>query len=125
MRSAEVGELWGKRGLSQRVGRRMHSWRVTFLVFAAVVAGGCAAPTESSAPALSKAVRVVSVDKVNDRTRDVMIDSPSVGEVRVRLLLPVGFEADPHRRWPVLYLLHGPTIQTPTNAGHGPPTSPP
>jgi hypothetical protein len=44
MRSAEVGELLRKRGLSQRVGRRMHSWRVTFLVFAAVVAGGVQPP---------------------------------------------------------------------------------
>jgi S-formylglutathione hydrolase FrmB len=78
------------------------------LVFAGAVVAGCyAAPSESSAAALSKAVRVVSVDKVNDRTRDVLIDSPSVGEAKVRLLLPVGFEADPNRRWPVLYLLHG------------------
>lgn len=82
--------------------------RVMSLVLAgAVVAGGCAAPSESSAAAPSKAVRVVSVDKVNDRTRDVVIDSPSVGETKLRLLLPVGFEADVHRRWPVLYLLHG------------------
>jgi hypothetical protein len=50
---------------------------------------------------------VVSVDKINDRTRDVVIDSPSVGETKVRLMLPVGFEANPHRRWPVLYLSHG------------------
>ena len=81
--------------------------RVTSLVFAAVVAGGCAVPSESSAAAPGKAVRVVSVDKINDRTRDVVIDSPSVGETKVRLMLPVGFEANPHRRWPVLYLSHG------------------
>jgi diacylglycerol O-acyltransferase/trehalose O-mycolyltransferase len=31
---------------------------------------------------------VVSVGKVDDRTGDVVIDSPSVGEVRVRLLAP-------------------------------------
>src|SRR5947209_11483659 len=82
--------------------------RVMSLVLAgAVTAGGCTGPSESSAAAPSKAVRVASVDKVNDRTRDVVIDSPSVGETRVRLMLPVGFEANPHRRWPVLYLLHG------------------
>jgi diacylglycerol O-acyltransferase/trehalose O-mycolyltransferase len=50
---------------------------------------------------------VVSVAKIGDRTRDVVIDSPSVGEVRVRLLVPADFETDPHRRWPVLYVLHG------------------
>jgi diacylglycerol O-acyltransferase/trehalose O-mycolyltransferase len=80
---------------------------VSLVVAGAVVAGNCAGPSESSAAALSKSVRVVSVDKVNDRTRDVVIDSPSVGEARVRLLLPVGLEADPNRRWPVLYLLPG------------------
>jgi diacylglycerol O-acyltransferase/trehalose O-mycolyltransferase len=82
--------------------------RVVSLVLAgAVLVGGCAALSEPTAAAPSKAVRVVSVNKVDDRTRDVVIDSPSVGEVRVRLLVPVGFEADPNRRWPVLYLLHG------------------
>ncbi len=80
---------------------------VSWVLAGAVVAGGCAAPSESSAADPSNAVRVVSVDKVNDRTRDMVIDSPSVGEARVRLLLPVDFEADPSRRWPVLYLLHG------------------
>ncbi|MGH3813516.1 MAG: alpha/beta hydrolase [Pseudonocardiaceae bacterium] len=84
---------------------------VSLVLAGAVVAGGCAAPSAPSAAAPSKAVRVVSVGKVDDRTRDVVIDSPSVGETRVRLLLllllPVGFEADPNRRWPVLYLLHG------------------
>ena len=33
--------------------------------------------------------------------------SPSVGTVKVRLLLPSTFEAQPTTRWPVLYLLHG------------------
>jgi diacylglycerol O-acyltransferase / trehalose O-mycolyltransferase / mycolyltransferase Ag85 len=82
--------------------------RVASLVIAgAVIAAGCAGSSESSATALGKAAYVVSVNKVDDRIRDVVIDSPSVGEVRVRLLLPVGFEANPNRRWPVLYLLHG------------------
>jgi hypothetical protein len=82
---------------------------MSLVVAGAVAAGGYVAPSESSVAVPSQAVRAVSVDKVNDRIRDVVIDSPSVGETRVRLLLPVGFEADPHRRrrWPVLYLLHG------------------
>lgn len=96
----------GRPGIGRRM--RMQWLRVVSLVLAgAVVAGGCAAPSAPSTAAPSKAVRVVSVGKVDDRTRDVVIDSPSVGEARVRLLLPVGFEADPNRRWPVLYLLHG------------------
>jgi S-formylglutathione hydrolase FrmB len=79
----------------------------SLVVATAVVAGGCAAGNESPTAGPGKAVRVVSVTAVNDRTRNLVIDSPSVGTVRVRLLLPVGFEADPNRRWSVLYLLHG------------------
>ncbi len=37
------------------------------------------------------------------------VDSPSVGRTAVSLLLPVHFESEPQRRWPVLYLLHGAT----------------
>jgi diacylglycerol O-acyltransferase/trehalose O-mycolyltransferase len=83
--------------------------RVVALVAAAgaLVAGACAAPSRSSVAAPGKAVHVVSVNRVNDRTWEIVIDSPSVGTVSVQLLLPVGFAADPNRRWPVLYLLHG------------------
>ncbi len=80
---------------------------VSLVLAAAVVAGGCAAPSAPPTAAPSKAARVVAVDKIDERIRDVVINSPSVGEVRVRVLVPVGFEADPNRRWPVLYLLHG------------------
>ena len=51
--------------------------------------------------------RIVGVARVDDRTRDLTIDSPAVGTQRVRLIVPRGFEADTSRRWPVLYLLHG------------------
>ncbi len=82
--------------------------RVVSLMLAdAVLAGGCAAPGEPSVAAPSEAARVVSVNKIDNRTRDVVLDSPSVGEAKVRLLVPAGYDADPNRRWPVLYLLHG------------------
>jgi diacylglycerol O-acyltransferase / trehalose O-mycolyltransferase / mycolyltransferase Ag85 len=80
---------------------------MSLLVVNAVIAAVCAAPVESWAAAPGKAVRVVSITTVDNRTRDLVIDSPSVGTVTVRLLLPVGFDTAPHRRWPVLYLLHG------------------
>jgi diacylglycerol O-acyltransferase / trehalose O-mycolyltransferase len=80
---------------------------VSWVLTGTVVAGGCAAPSELSAAVPSKAIRVMSVNTVNDRSRDLVIDSPSVGETRVRLLLPVDFDVYPSRRWPVLYLLHG------------------
>ena len=39
---------------------------------------------------------------------DLAVVSPAVGRtVNVRLLLPARFTAQPERRWPVLYLLHG------------------
>ena len=41
------------------------------------------------------------------RARDLTIDSPAVGVVRVRLLLPSRFDAQPATAWPVLYLLDG------------------
>lgn len=81
--------------------------QVMSLVVASAVVAACAAPVGSWAATVGKAVRVVSITTVDDRTRDLVMDSPSVGTVTVRLLLPVGFDTDPHRRWPVLYLLHG------------------
>ncbi len=75
---------------------------------AAFIAVGCGTVTEPDIVAPAPAARVLSVDTVADRTRDLVIDSPSVGgQAKVRLLLPAGFDAEPARRWPVLYLLHG------------------
>jgi S-formylglutathione hydrolase FrmB len=51
--------------------------------------------------------RVVGVEQIDDRTRDLTIESPAVGTVKVRLLLPAAFEAQAEARWPVLYLLQG------------------
>jgi S-formylglutathione hydrolase FrmB len=51
--------------------------------------------------------RVVAVETVDDRTRDLTIESPAVGTVQVRLLLPATFEEGASERFPVLYLLHG------------------
>jgi len=51
--------------------------------------------------------RMVKVDTLDDRTRDLTIESPAVGTVMVRLLLPRTFASQPEARFPVLYLLHG------------------
>jgi len=72
-------------------------------------------PTGSATilPAIGQAAddgaRVIAVTKVDARTRDLTIDSPAVGTVEVRLLIPDGFEAQSGARWPALYLLHGST----------------
>lgn len=52
--------------------------------------------------------RVVATVVLSERMRDLEIRSPALGRTaNVRLLLPTGFAAQPDRRWPVLYLLHG------------------
>ena len=65
----------------------------------------------ASRPTIGKAAddgaRIVKVETVDERIRDLTIDSPSVGIVKVRLLLPAKFDAEPTTTWPVLYLLHG------------------
>lgn len=69
---------------------------------------GIAAPLT---PAVADSgARVVSEQRVDARTIDLTISSPSLRELtlpKVRLLLPSGWDAQPGRRWPVLYLLHG------------------
>ena len=71
-------------------------------------------PSPSPAPSLATiglpaddGARIVAVEEVDTRTRDLTIESPSVGTVKVRLLLPAAFETQPETRWPVLYLLQG------------------
>lgn len=60
------------------------------------------------AASLDERVQVLKVETVDERVRDLTIQTPSLpGPVGVRLLLPAGFDSEPDRRWPVLYLLHG------------------
>ncbi len=64
--------------------------------------------TVAAAPTFTE-LRVADVTEVDERTRDLTIESPSVGEATVRLLLPTGFDEGADRTYPVLYLLHGAT----------------
>jgi S-formylglutathione hydrolase FrmB len=74
--------------------------------------------TPGASPTLAPAIgtpaddgaRIVNVTTLDARTRDLTIDSPAVGTVMVRLLIPSGFDAQPSTRWPVLCLLHGATM---------------
>ena len=74
-----------------------------------------AAPSPTIAPSMRPAIgtpaddgaRIVAVDTIDERTRDLTIESPAVGTVKVRLLVPTGFDADTSSALPVLYLLHG------------------
>ena len=67
------------------------------------------ADTAAAAAAAYTELRVANVAEVDERTRDLTIESPSVGEATVRILLPAGFEEDADGDYPVLYLLHGAT----------------
>ena len=57
---------------------------------------------------MREGVRVVSVETIDERVRDLTIETSALDTlVGVRLILPAGFDSEPDRRWPVLYLLHG------------------
>jgi diacylglycerol O-acyltransferase/trehalose O-mycolyltransferase len=78
----------------------------------ALLTVGMAACTPSQAPQgvgpPDRPARVVATQTLGPRVRDLTIDSPALGRsAKVRLLLPRRFQAQPHRRWPVLWLLHG------------------
>jgi ABC-type glycerol-3-phosphate transport system permease component/S-formylglutathione hydrolase FrmB len=78
----------------------------------ALLTVGMAACTSSQAPQAvgppDRPARVVATQTLSPRVRDLTIDSPALGRsAKVRLLLPRRFQAQPNRRWPVLWLLHG------------------
>jgi S-formylglutathione hydrolase FrmB len=79
-----------------------------------LLAAGAALLLASPAPSLSTigqpaddGARMVQVEPLDARTRDLTIESPAVGTVQVRLLLPAGSVDGAASRYPVLYLLHG------------------
>ena len=92
--------------------RAIGALRRTILAVALVLCAACGA-TEKAEPAGTPAgpdaqPRVVASAVLSARMRDLTIASPALGrEASVRLLLPATYAAQPHRRWPVLYLLHG------------------
>lgn len=58
--------------------------------------------------ALPGNARVVRERWLGPRMLDILISSPSIGQLMpVRLLLPKGWSKGAKRTWPVLYLLHG------------------
>ena len=88
--------------------------RTTFTVLAALyalIAAACAAP--ASQPAASYGIaaddgaRITDVASRGPRTRDLTIDSPAVGTVQARVLLPPDFDTSTTAHYPVLMLLHG------------------
>jgi diacylglycerol O-acyltransferase/trehalose O-mycolyltransferase len=93
-------------------------WAAGAVVTMCLVSGG--APVMAQGPsaipppslwtigqAADDGARIVKVEALDARTRDLTIESPAVGTVQVRLLLPSSFGAAPTARFPVLLLLHG------------------
>jgi len=75
---------------------------------AAAASAAASASSDPPADTAEDGPRVVSETWLDDRTVDLRVDSPAVGQVvPVRILLPAGWAARPDRRWPVLHLLHG------------------
>ena len=75
------------------------------------IASAVPSASASSAPTIGQpaddGARIIAVTPFDARARDLTIDSPAVGTVTVRLLLPSDYDAKPSARWPLLYLLHG------------------
>src|SRR5688500_12543573 len=51
---------------------------------------------------------VVQETRIDARTLDLKINSPALGTTgMVRVLLPQGWDSQPNRTWPQVWLLHG------------------
>ena len=78
------------------------------VVLGAACGGGTKAQPGTRSAGGAAQLRVVATTVLSARMRDLTVASPALGEtVKVRLLLPVRYQARPGGRWPVLYLLHG------------------
>ena len=76
----------------------------------ATPAARTATTPHTTAPAATgaEAITVAAERRLDDRLEDFTLRTPALaGATHVRLLLPAGYRADPSRRYPVLYLLHG------------------
>ena len=93
-------EVWGSRDPAWRTRAQEIIDSVRFQADGATASAAIGEPADDGA----RIVRVVTLD---ERTRDLTIESPSVGYARVRLLLPDGFEEGSAMSWPTLYLFHG------------------
>jgi S-formylglutathione hydrolase FrmB len=52
--------------------------------------------------------RITERTWLDERTFDVTVDSPSLAQtVKIRVLVPPGWSAQPARKWPVVYAYHG------------------
>jgi S-formylglutathione hydrolase FrmB len=83
---------------------------LTGLLAAALTAGVLAdRPVLAAAPVQADTgATVVQETRIDARTLDLKINSPSLGSTgMVRVLLPQGWDSQPNRTWPQVWLMHG------------------
>jgi S-formylglutathione hydrolase FrmB len=77
--------------------------RRTLLIMLATFAAAAAPAAAATNP-----LRLLSTTRPDPRLEQLAFQTPAVaGTTHVRVLLPAGYAAHSHRRYPVLYLLHG------------------
>ncbi len=86
--------------------------RALTLVAAGALLAGCGGSgqqaTSTTPPTGARAITVLARHHLGARTEDWTLRTPALdAPTQVRVLLPAGYGDDPHRRYPVLYLLHG------------------
>jgi S-formylglutathione hydrolase FrmB len=66
------------------------------------------ADAASPPPAAADGARIVAEQPIGARGIDLTIATPAfAAPTHVQVFLPAGYDADPRRRWPVTYYLHG------------------
>jgi S-formylglutathione hydrolase FrmB len=88
-------------------GRRTRLVGISVLLASAL---GPWAAAAGAAPKLQDAdgIHVLSVKQLDSRLTALSVETSALpGAANIRILLPAGYAAHPHRRYPVLYLLHG------------------
>jgi S-formylglutathione hydrolase FrmB len=79
-------------------------------IFAATVclAAAAAAPASAASLRSGHGLTLVSVKRVDPRLRALVVRTAALpAPMNVWILLPSGYASHPHKRYPVLYLLHG------------------
>lgn len=98
----------GRVSEATRTGRGRLAAGCAALLLFALATGAAPAAAAGPFPYGPDKLELVDSERLSDRLVELHFRTPAVeGETGVRVLLPEGYEADPARRYPVLYLLHG------------------
>lgn len=74
----------------------------------ALAAGSAAAAHRTPSFPSGDGLQVTSVQRLDKRLFELTVTTSALpGPAKVRILLPAGYESEPRRRYPVLYLFHG------------------